>query len=410
MTPGIEEHLKTGTVRAYIGFDPTAPSMTIGNYVQIMLLHFLQRAGHQPVVLLGGATGRIGDPSGKDKERELKSYDELDLNTAHFEAQARRLLDFDPARKNHAIVINNYSFYANMNVLDFLRDVGKYLTVNYMLSKESVKRRIESESGISFTEFSYQLLQGYDFVLLNRLHGVSMQMGGSDQYGNITSGVELSRKIDDAKVYAITTPLLTKSDGSKFGKSESGNIWLDPKKTSPYKFYQFWLNADDRDLPKYLRYFSLKDQSEIEALEASQTAQELKRIFAAEITIRMHGQDAFESVMSVSKLLFDANADEKTLRSLDAGTLEQVAEEIPSPKVSKDVFVGAMNMLDFLSEITAILPSRSEAKRSVMANMIAINKIKITDLTAIISAEDLLYDRFIMVESGKKNKFIVEIV
>jgi tyrosyl-tRNA synthetase len=254
------------------------------------------------------------------------------------------------------------------------------------------------------------LLQGYDFVLLNRLHGVSMQMGGSDQYGNITSGVELSRKIDDAKVYAITTPLLTKSDGSKFGKSESGNIWLDPKKTSPYKFYQFWLNADDRDLPKYLRYFSLKDQSEIEALEASQTAQELKRIFAAEITIRMHGQDAFESVMSVSKLLFDANADEKTLRSLDAGTLEQVAEEIPSPKVSKDVFVGAMNMLDFLSEITAILPSRSEAKRSVMANMIAINKIKITDLTAIISAEDLLYDRFIMVESGKKNKFIVEIV
>jgi tyrosyl-tRNA synthetase len=410
MTPGIDEHLKTGTVRAYIGFDPTAPSMTIGNYVQIMLLHFLQRAGHQPVVLLGGATGRIGDPSGKDKERELKTYDELDQNTAHFEAQARRLLDFDPARKNHAIIVNNYSFYANMNVLDFLRDVGKYLTVNYMLSKESVKRRIESESGISFTEFSYQLLQGYDFVLLNRLHGVTMQMGGSDQYGNITSGVELSRKIDDAKVYAITTPLLTKSDGSKFGKSESGNIWLDPNRTTPYKFYQFWLNADDRDLPKYLRYFSLKSRPEIEALEETETAQDLKRIFAAEITIRIHGQDAYEAVMSVSKLLFDASADEQTLRSLDANTLEQVAEEIPSPKVSKEIYAGDINILDFLSEMTSILPSRSEAKRAVQANMISINKIKIKDMTATISTDDLLYGRFMMVESGKKNKYVVEIV
>jgi tyrosyl-tRNA synthetase len=334
----------------------------------------------------------------------------LDQNTAHFEAQARRLLDFDPARKNHAIIVNNYSFYANMNVLDFLRDVGKYLTVNYMLSKESVKRRIESESGISFTEFSYQLLQGYDFVLLNRLHGVTMQMGGSDQYGNITSGVELSRKIDDAKVYAITTPLLTKSDGSKFGKSESGNIWLDPNRTTPYKFYQFWLNADDRDLPKYLRYFSLKSRPEIEALEETETAQDLKRIFAAEITIRIHGQDAYEAVMSVSKLLFDASADEQTLRSLDANTLEQVAEEIPSPKVSKEVFAGDINILDFLSEMTSILPSRSEAKRAVQANMISINKIKIKDMTATISTDDLLYGRFMMVESGKKNKYIVEIV
>ncbi len=409
MTPGVEEHLKSGSIRAYIGFDPTAPSMTIGNYVQIMLLTFLQRAGHQPVVLLGGATGRVGDPSGKDKERDLKTFDELDRNTTHFEAQARQFLDFKPEVKNHAISVNNLTFYENMNVLDFLRDVGKYLTVNYMLSKESVKRRIESESGISFTEFSYQLLQGYDFVLLNRHHGVTLQMGGSDQYGNITSGVELARKIDEAKVFAITTPLLTKSDGSKFGKSEAGNIWMDPNLTTPYKFYQFWLNADDRDLPKYLRYFSLKNQAEIEGLEASETAQNLKRIFAEEITIRIHGQDAYESVLAVSKLLFDANADVDTLQSLNAVTLAQVAEEIPSPKISEAQFSGTVNLLDFLSEMTSILPSRSEAKRAVQANMISINKVKIGDLAATVSPADLLHGKFIMVESGKKNKYLVEV-
>ena len=408
MTPGVEEHLKSGVVKAYIGFDPTAPSMTIGNYVQIMLLTFLQRAGHQPVVLLGGATGRIGDPSGKDKERDLKSYEELDRNTAHFEAQAKALLDFDPATTNHALILNNYNFYVGMNVLEFLRDVGKYLTVNYMLSKESVKRRIESESGISFTEFSYQLIQGYDFVLLNRHHGVTLQMGGSDQYGNITSGVELARKIDDTKVFAITTPLLTKSDGSKFGKSEAGNIWMDASMTTPYKFYQFWLNADDRDLPKYLRYFSLKNQLEIEALEANESAQNLKRIFAEEITIRIHGQAAYEAVLAVSKLLFDASADADTLRSLDANTLAQVAEEIPSPKIPANTLENPLSLLDFLSEVTNILPSRSEAKRAVQANMISINKVKITDLAATVSAADLLHGRFMMVESGKKNKYLVE--
>lgn len=410
VTPGIEEHLKTGKIKAYIGFDPTAPSMTIGNYVQIMLLTFLQRAGHQPVVLMGGATGRIGDPSGKDKERDLKSYEELDRNTAKFEAQARQLLNFDPTSPNPAIVVNNLAFYENMNVLDFLRDVGKYLTVNYMMSKESVKRRIEGETGISFTEFSYQLLQGYDFVLLNRDHGVTVQMGGSDQYGNITSGVELTRKIDDAKVYAVTTPLLTKADGTKFGKSEAGNIWLDPKMTSPYKFYQFWLNADDRDLPKFLRYFSLKNKAEIEAMEASETPQDAKRIFAEELTVRIHGKAAFEAVQAVSKLLFDPKADADTLQQLDADTLAQVAEEIPSPKIARQDLAQGISVLDFLSDVTGILPSRSEAKRSVQANMITINKIKINDLGAQISADELLYDRFVMVESGKKNKYLVEVV
>lgn len=407
LTPGLEEHLQTGIVRGYIGFDPTAPSMTIGNYVQIMLLTFLQRAGHQPVVLMGGATGRIGDPSGKDKERDLKSFEELDRNTAHQAAQVRRLLDFSSASSNPALLLNNYDFYREMNVLDFLREVGKYLTVNYMLSKESVQRRLES--GISFTEFSYQLLQGYDFVLLHRQHGISLQMGGSDQFGNITAGVELARKIDEARVYAVTTPLLTKSDGTKFGKSEAGNIWLDAQLTSPYKFYQFWLNADDRDLPKFLRYFSLQSQAEIEALEANETPQTIKRIFAEEITVRIHGQMEYESVLAVSQLLFDPKAGVNTLLGLDARTLATVAGEVPSPAVPLAILENGVGLLDFLSEHTGILDSRSEAKKAIQNNAISINKQKISDLNTIISSANLLHGRYLMVENGKKNKYLVKL-
>lgn len=408
-TPGIEEHLKSGIVRGYIGFDPTAPSLTIGNYVQIMLLTFLQRSGHQPVVLMGGATGRIGDPSGKDAERELKSYDELDRNTAFQMEQVKKLLDFDTTSSNHALLVNNLEFWQNMNVLEFLRDVGKFLTVNYMLSKESVRRRIESETGISFTEFSYQLLQGYDFVLLHRKYGITLQMGGSDQYGNITAGVELGRKIDDIKLHALTTPLLTKADGTKFGKSTSGNIWLDPNLTSPYRFYQFWLNADDRDLPKFLRYFSLKSRAEIEALEASAGPQEIKRVFAEEITVRIHGQKEFDTVLAVSQLLFDPKADAATLRSLDARTLAQVAEEIPAPQAPFSAVQNGVNILDFLSEYTGILPSRSEAKKAIQNNAISINKQKISDPGATVSSADLLHGKFVMVENGKKNKFLVQV-
>ncbi|GAB4489003.1 MAG: tyrosine--tRNA ligase [Saprospiraceae bacterium] len=409
-TPGIEEHLKNGVVRGYIGFDPTAPSLTIGNYVQIMLLTFLQRGGHQPVVLMGGATGRIGDPSFKDTERDLKSYEELDRNTAHQMEQVKRLLDFDPATPNHALLLNNLEFWQNMTVLEFLRDVGKYLTVNYMMSKESVRRRIEGETGISFTEFSYQLLQGYDFVLLRRKYGITLQMGGSDQFGNITAGVELARKIDDAKVFALTTPLLLKADGTKFGKSTTGNIWLDPNLTSPYRFYQFWLNADDRDLPKFLRYFSLKTRAEIESLEANSSPQEIKRAFAEEITVRIHGQQEFDTVLAVSQLLFDPKADTATLRSLDARTLAQVAEEIPAPQVPMPVIQNGANILDFLSENTGILPSRSEAKKAIQNNAISVNKQKISDLNATVTAADLLHGKFIMVENGKKNKFLVQVV
>ena len=410
LTSGTEDHFKSGKVRAYIGFDPTAPSMTVGNYVQIMLLKFLQRAGHQPVVLLGGATGRIGDPSGKDKERDLKSIEQLEKNVLHFEKQVRQLLDFNPETPNHAILVNNYPFYADMNVLDFLRDVGKYLTVNYMMSKDSVKKRIASESGISFTEFSYQLIQGYDFVLLNRNHGITVQMGGSDQFGNITSGVELARKIDNAKVFAVTTPLLMKADGTKFGKSSEGNIWIDPTLTSPYKFYQFWLNGDDEDISKFMRYFSLKTQEEIEALEASETKQNLKRILAEELTARIHGKEAFESVLAVSKLIFNPNADAATLQSLDEKALAQVSDEIPSPEISLEKIEKGINILDFLFDLTAIYASRSEAKRAMQSNTVAINKIKTNNLSAMIVKSDLLHGKYLMVESGKKTKFLVRFV
>lgn len=408
LTPGVEDHMNSGTVRGYIGFDPTASSLTIGNYVQIMLLTFLQRSGHQPVVLMGGATGRIGDPSGKDKERDLKSFDELDNNTARQVEQVKRLLNFSDDLPNKAMLVNNLDFYKNMNILDFLRDVGKYLTVNYMLSKESVKRRIESESGISFTEFSYQLLQGYDFVLLNENHGVTLQMGGSDQYGNITAGVELSRKIKDKKVYAVTTPLLTKADGTKFGKSEAGNIWLDPAMTSPYKFYQFWLNSDDRDLPKFLRYFSLKTRGEIEALESNESSQQIKRVFAEEITRRVHGDAAYETVLNVSKLLFDPKADASTLAMLDADTLAEVALEIPSPEIKTQMLQQGAQIIDLLVE-AGILESRSEAKKAIQGNAVSINKVRITALDHVVSSTDLLHGKYLMVENGKKNKYLVKV-
>ncbi len=407
-TPGVEEHLQSGMVRGYIGFDPTAPSLTIGNYVQIMLLQFLQQAGHQPVVLMGGATGRIGDPSGRDTERELKSMDELERNIAHQFKQFERLLNFSSDAPNRALLLNNYDFYSNMNVLDFLRDVGKYLTINYMMSKESVQRRLET--GISYTEFSYQLLQGYDFVQLHQRYGITLQMGGSDQYGNITAGIELARKITGAKLFAVTTPLLTKADGSKFGKSASGNLWLDPDLTSPYRFYQFWINAADEDIPKYFRYFSFKTREEIEALEQAGDIQRAKQVFAEEITERIHGTAEYQAVQAVSRLLFDHRADAATLRGLDAKTLAQVAEEIPSPKVPKSLVQNHVELLDLLSEHTGILTSRSEAKKAVQNNAISVNKQKITALDTVITPENILHDQYIMLENGKKNKYLVKLV
>lgn len=405
---GIEAEMAEKSIVGYIGFDPTAPSMTIGNYVQIMLLHFFQKAGHTPIILMGGATGRIGDPSGKDKERELKSYEELDRNLAFQQAQFAKFIDFDGP--NAAIVVNNYDFYKNMNVLDFLRDVGKTMMVAPMLKKDSVKKRLEV--GLSFTEFSYQLLQGYDFQHLYSEHNCILQMGGSDQWGNIVAGTEFIKKnIEGGKAYAVTTPLLTKADGSKFGKSESGNIWLDPKMTSPYKFYQFWLNADDRDLPKFIRYFSYKSQAEVEALEAeyAENPQGLKRILAEELTRRVHSDEAFESVLKVTNLLFNKKANRENLLEMSADALETVSGEIQSFSIEKSKLEAGINIADLLSEETSIQGSKGEVRRSIKGGAISVNKEKITSHETVVDASALLHGKYLMVENGKKRKYMIYI-
>lgn len=405
-TPGLGDFLAAAPTVGYIGFDPTAPSMTIGNFVQIMLLSLWQKSGHRPIVLMGGATGRIGDPSGKDQERTLKSYSELDRNLAHQTRQVEKLLNFDGP--NAAVLVNNLDFYSEMNVLGFLREVGKTLTVSYMMSKESVKKRLES--GLSFTEFSYQLLQAYDFQRLYEEYGCRVQMGGSDQWGNITSGTEfIRRNLTDAKAFACTTPLLTKADGSKFGKSEAGNIWLDPELTSPYQFYQFWLNADDRDQPKFMRYFTFKSQEEVEALEAEfgDDPRHLKALLAEELTVRVHSQQDFEAVKQVSKLIFDKKAGAEDLHSLASTSLQMVAGEIPSFKVPVELIANGVSLIDLMSEHTEIVSSKSEARRAIKGNAVSINKEKAQGEEATVTAEQLLHGRFIMLENGKKNKFMI---
>jgi len=408
LTPGVEEALKEGKMTGYIGFDPTAPSLTIGNFVQIMLLKLFQLSGHTPIVLMGGATGRIGDPSGKDKERELKTFDVLDNNLAHQQAQFYKFLDFESG-VNKATVVNNYDFYKDMNVLDFLRDVGKTLTVSYMMSKDSVKNRLET--GLSFTEFSYQLLQAYDFQRLYQDRNCKLQIGGSDQWGNITSGTEFIRRNAEGKAFAITSELLTKSDGTKFGKSEAGNIWLDPMMTSPYKFYQFWLNADDADIPKFTRFFTLHTKAEIEQRETefADNLNEQKRMLAEELTVRVHSQEAFESAHAVSQLLFNKKATNESCLKLKSDDLEIIAEEIPSFSLAKSVIKDGLNIVDLLAEHTEIVSSKGDAKRALKGNAISINKEKVSDPEFIVNTDHLLADRYIMVDNGKKNKFILEL-
>jgi len=406
MTPGVEEILSGKKVVGYIGFDPTAPSMTIGNFVQIMLLRLFQLSGHTPIVLMGGATGRIGDPSFKEKERELKSYDELDSNLAFQKEQIKKFLNFEGP--NAAIIVNNHDFYNNMNVLDFLRDVGKTLTVSYMMSKDSVKNRLET--GLSFTEFSYQLLQSYDFQVLFTKYQCVLQMGGSDQWGNITSGTEFIRRNTDGKAYAVTTPLLTKADGTKFGKSEQGNIWLDPKLTSAYKFYQFWLNSDDADLPKYLRYFTLRSKEEVEALEKeyANDPRGFKAILAEELTRRVHSDEDFDSVMAVSNVLFGKDANAEALQKMSLLELITISEEIPVAEINMSMLMDGSNIADILTA-TGLLPSKSEARKAIQNNAVSVNKIKITSHEYQIDAYDLLHDKYIMIENGKKNKYMIKV-
>lgn len=406
MTPGVEEIFKQDSVVGYIGFDPTAPSLTIGNLVQVMILTHFQRTGNNPVVLMGGATGLIGDPSFKDEERQLKSNEEVEDNIAKQMRQFEKLLDFEGAHA--ARFVNNYDFYKDMNVLAFLRDVGKTLTVNYMASKESVKKRMET--GISFTEFSYQLLQGYDFQVLYDKFGCRIQMGGSDQWGNITSGTEFIRRNVGGKAYAVTTPLLTKSDGTKFGKSEQGNIWLDPEMTNPFKFYQFWINCNDADLEKLLLYFSLKSHADIEELIQMIPASpnQVKQVLAEELTARIHDEGSVAAAKRVSQLLFDKGFNHDALNELDQDALDLMKDEIGHKSIPTSVFSEGKPILDWLTEDLGVFASKGEAKRAIQGNAVQINRQKVTDLSAILTVDYLVKGQFALVENGKSSKLIVD--
>jgi tyrosyl-tRNA synthetase len=405
-TPGIEALFQDKPVRGYIGFDPSAASLTIGNLVPIAILRLFQKHGYSPIVLLGGATGRIGDPSGKRQERTLLDLDTITANVERQRAQMAKLLNFDsgPAR---AIMVNNYDFYQDMNVLHFLRDVGKLITVNYMLAKDSVKNRIET--GISFTEFSYQLIQGYDFVCLARDYDCVLQMGGSDQWGNITTGIEMTRKTLDKEVHAFTTPLLVKPDGEKYGKSEGENIWLDPGMTSPFKFYQFWLNASDQMIGQLLRRFSLEDMEVIKDVEAAHAAQpELRnaqRFLARELTAVIHSPEQLAGVEKTTELLFNKQFNREALLQLVQSDFDLIAQEIPTKTVSKEQLADG-GLVKLLAE-TGISKSNSEARKAIDNRAVSLNKTKIEDVQAKVTAADLLLDRYLFIENGFKNKFLL---
>ncbi len=404
MIPGTEELLSKEQVKGYIGFDPTADSLGVGNMVQIMTLMRFQLCGHQPVALVGGATGMVGDPSGKSDERNFLSEETLRYNLECQKKQLEKFLNFTGS--NAAIIVNNYDWFKDFTFLDFIRDVGKYITVNYMMAKDSVQNRLEN--GMSFTEFSYQLVQGYDFFHLWKNHGVKLQMGGSDQWGNIVTGTELIRKKAGGEAFALTTQLLKKADGSKFGKSESGNIWLDAKKTSPYKFYQFFLNVADADAPTLIRIFSLKNKAEIEALEAQHSAEPhlriLQRAIADEVTERVHSAEDLQRAKEASEILFGKSTTE-ALKNLSEAEILDVFEGVPSFNISKDA-VSENDMITLLGETAKVFPSKSEARRSLQENAVAINKEKVT-LETKLSPGNLLKGKYLVVQKGKKNYYLI---
>jgi len=397
--PGTEDLLNSKSVKGYIGFDPTADSLGVGNMVQIMTLLHFQRAGHKPIALVGGATGMVGDPSGKSAERNLLNEDVLNHNLACQKAQLQKFLDFD-CGENSAEIVNNYDWFKQFSFLDFIRDVGKHITVNYMMSKDSVKNRLEN--GMSFTEFSYQLVQGYDFYYLNKHQNVQLQMGGSDQWGNIVTGTELIRRMDGGEAFALTTPLIKKADGTKFGKSEGGNIWLDPRRTSPYAFYQFWLRSSDDDVQNYIRIFSLKSREEIESIEKHLLQKEL----AKEVTIRVHGEDAYNNAVRASEILFGKGTTEE-LETIDEETLLSAMEGVPQAMLSLNEVNAGIPIIDFLSERINLLPSKTEAKKMLQGNGISINKNKVSDLDYKISEKDLIKGKYILAQKGKKDYCLV---
>lgn len=400
--PGTEEQFEKEITTAYVGFDPTADSLHIGNLVSIMMLKHLQNAGHRPLALVGGATGMVGDPSGKSEERKFLSEDILQHNLNCIKAQLEKFLDFD-CGDNSAEIVNNYDWFKEFSLLDFLRDAGKHLTVNYMMSKDSVKKRLET--GISFTEFSYQLIQGYDFYHLNKEKNCKLQMGGSDQWGNITTGTEFIRRLGGSDAFALTCPLITKADGSKFGKSEGGNVWLDPEKTSPYKFYQFWLNQSDEDAERFIKIFTMWTQESIESIikehKKDPGIRYLQTRLADEITSVVHSPQALDNVRSVTNLLFGKTNPEFLYR-LESSAFEAIGNEVPKHDVSRDIITGEVGIVDLLSEYASIFKSKGEARRAIKNNAVAINKTKVQE-AKIVSSEDIIQNNYILVQNGKKN-------
>lgn len=409
--PGTEEQLSKEMTSAYIGFDPTADSLHIGNLVPVMLLVHLQRAGHQPIALVGGATGMVGDPSGKTAERQLLSEEILNKNLNGQKAQLEQFLDFN-CGDNSAKIVNNYDWFRDYNFLDFIRDIGKHITVNYMMAKDSVKNRLES--GMSFTEFSYQLVQGYDFLHLYENYNCKIQMGGSDQWGNIVTGTELIRRKAQGEAFALTAPLIKKADGTKFGKSEGGNVWLDKKKTSPYKFYQYWLNASDEDAANYVRVFTLFSKDSIEKLEKEHLEaphlRVLQKALAKDITIRVHSMQDYEMAIKASGILFGKSTSED-LESLDEDTLLSVFEGVPKVDITQDELEAATNIIDLLSTVTkdVIFPSKGEARRMLQGGGIGINKTKIQGVDTMPEIK-LLQGKYFLVQKGKKNYYLVTVL
>jgi len=407
--PGTEELLNKGMVSGYIGFDPTADSLHVGSLAQIMSLIHFQRAGHRPFALVGGATGMVGDPSGKSAERNLLSEEALQHNLAGIKNQLEKFLDFD-CGANSAQMVNNYDWFKNFSFLNFIRDVGKHITVNYMMAKDSVKNRINGDTGMSFTEFTYQLVQGYDFYYLWKNHNCVLQMGGSDQWGNIVTGTELIRRKDAGEAYALTTQLIKKADGSKFGKTEGGNIWLDPEKTSPYKFYQFWLNTSDQDAKSYIRIFTLFDQQTIEGLEAEQDAaphlRVLQKALAKDITIRVHGETEYEKAIKSSEFLF-GNTGIEFLNELSDAEVLALFDGVPNYKINVLELQAGMFTVDMLSVYTSVFPSKGEAKKMIQGGGVAINKIKLSSDEPVYPNYELINNKFMVVQKGKKNYFLI---
>ena len=411
VTPGTEEQLLKETTSAYIGYDPTSDSLHIGNLASIMMLVHLQRAGHKPFALVGGATGMIGDPSGKSEERNLLDENILRHNQDCIKKQLQKFLDFN-CGSSSAEMVNNYDWMKDFTFLSFLREVGKHITVNYMIAKDSVKKRMDSGSGISFTEFTYQLVQGYDYCWLFEHKNVRLQMGGSDQWGNIVTGTELIRRKLGGEAFALTCPLITKADGGKFGKTESGNVWLDPKKTSPYKFYQFWLNASDSDASEYIRKFTLLSREEIEGLQKLHDEEPhlrlLQKALAEEITVRVHSKEDLQAALDASEILFGKGALEK-LRTLPEDVLLAAFEGVPQFEVSMDALAGQVHIFEFLTELTPIFQSKSEARRMLKEGSVMVNKEKV-DEAFVFELQTLLNNKYILVQKGKKNYYLVKAV